>query len=188
MNKIELHPEIILIENFLSKEECQFYIKKGINLGFEEAKVNLDGNQTMFKSIRNNERLMFFDKELAQKLWERIETFIPVKSNNYFPVGLNEMFRIYKYSVGERFKMHRDGSYKRNEFEKSRYSFIIYLNNDFEGGETNFRELFSVNPKEGSALIFRHPHKHEGKKILKGQKYVLRTDVMFKKKKISNEN
>jgi len=44
-----------------------------------------------------------------------------------------------------------------------------------------------VDPKMGSALLFFHgPHAssplHEGSLLKKGRKYVLRTDVMYKKK------
>jgi len=92
------------------------------------------------------------------------------------------MFRIYKYSSGQRFKMHRDGSYIRNENEKSFYTFLIYLNDDFEGGETEFENLFTVAPKKGSALVFYHPLRHEGKTLISGLKYVLRTDIMYSKK------
>ena len=91
------------------------------------------------------------------------------------------MFRIYKYSPGQRFKMHRDGSYIRNEHEKSFYTFLIYLNDDFEGGETEFEGLFTVAPKKGSALVFHHPLRHEGKTLISGLKYVLRTDIMYTK-------
>ena len=182
MKKIELHKEIFLIEDFLTHEECKHYINAELEKGFEEARVNIDGEQIMFKSIRNNERILFFDNELAASLFEKIKIFLPNNEDQFEAIGLNEMFRIYKYSKGERFKMHRDGSFKRNEKEQSRYSLIIYLNDDFEGGQTEFRDLFKVEPKIGTALCFKHPYKHEGKLIRNGNKYVLRTDVMFRKK------
>jgi hypothetical protein len=182
MKKVELHKEIFLVEDFLTNEDCQNYINTGLEKGFEEAKVNIDGEQTTFKGIRNNERILFFDNELATSLFNKVKTFLPKYEEGFELIGLNEMFRIYKYSIGERFKMHRDGSFKRSEKEQSRYSLIIYLNDDFEGGETEFKDLFKVEPKIGTALCFRHPHKHEGKLIKEGNKYVLRTDVMFRKK------
>jgi prolyl 4-hydroxylase len=74
-----------------------------------------------------------------------------------------------------------DGSYSRNENEKSFYTFLIYLNDDFEGGETEFGNLFTVTPIKGSALVFYHPLRHEGKTLISGLKYVLRTDVMYAK-------
>jgi prolyl 4-hydroxylase len=37
-----------------------------------------------------------------------------------------------------------------------------------------------VRPELGKALVFYHPQLHEGMPVVKGRKYVLRTDVMFR--------
>lgn len=179
MEKTILHPEIFLIENFLTNEECDHYIELTKDKVFEEAKINMQGRQVMSKGIRNNDRLMVFDNKLAENLFQKAVGFLPQTYENYEVSGFNEMFRIYKYSPGQRFKMHRDGSYIRNEDEKSFYTFLIYLNDDFEGGETEFEGLFTVSPKKGSALVFHHPLRHEGKTLISGLKYVLRTDIMY---------
>lgn len=183
MEKIILHPEVFLIENFLTNEECDYYIELTKDKVFEEAKINMQGRQVMSKGIRNNDRLMVFDNKLAENLFQKAVEFLPQIHENYKVTGFNEMFRIYKYSPGQRFKMHRDGSYIRNEHEKSFYTFLIYLNDDFEGGETEFEGLFTVAPKKGSALVFHHPLRHEGKTLISGLKYVLRTDIMYIKER-----
>jgi prolyl 4-hydroxylase len=181
MEKTELHPQIFLIEDFLTPQECDYYIELANGEVFEEAKINMYGHQLMNKGVRNNDRLMIFDNELAKNLFEKAVGFLPQTHDDYKVLDFNEMFRIYKYSPGQRFKMHRDGSYIRNENEKSFYTFLIYLNDDFEGGETEFENLFTVTPIKGSALIFYHPLRHEGKTLISGLKYVLRTDVMYAK-------
>lgn len=181
MKKIELHPQIFLIENFLSDSQCDHYIGMTQDKVFEEAKINMGGRQMMSKGIRNNDRLMIFDNDLAKNLFEKAVEFLPQTHEDYKVLDFNEMFRIYKYSSGQRFKMHHDGSYIRNENEKSFYTFLIYLNDDFEGGKTEFENLFTVAPKKGSALVFYHPLRHEGKTLISGLKYVLRTDVMYSK-------
>ncbi|WP_294249727.1 2OG-Fe(II) oxygenase [uncultured Chryseobacterium sp.] len=181
MEKTILHPEIFLIENFLTNEECDHYIELTKDQVFKEAKINMQGRQVMSKGIRNNDRLMVFDNKLPENLFQKAAGFLPQTHENHKVTGFNEMFRIYKYSPGQRFKMHRDGSYIRNEHEKSFYTFLIYLNDDFEGGETEFEGLFTVAPKKGSALVFYHPLRHEGKTLISGLKYVLRTDIMYTK-------
>ncbi len=181
MKKVVLHDEVFLVESFLSEEECAQYLATYKAKEFEEAKVNVDGEQVMFKGIRNNDRLMFFNQDLANEFWNRMEQFVPEKVGFYKSIGLNEMFRVYKYSKGQRFKMHIDGSFKRNLIEESKFSFLIYLNDDFERGETEFRKLFTVTPKKGMPLVFRHRLRHEGKEIVSGEKYVLRTDIMYKR-------
>lgn len=180
MKKIELHPQIFVVEDFLSSRDCSNYIEKAELQIFEEAKVNIMGQQVENKMIRNNDRLLFFDHDLANNLWQKLKEFVPEKIGSSNAIGLNEMFRIYRYEPGQRFKMHRDGSYERNDTEFSILSFLIYLNDDYEGGETEFRKIATVQPKTGMALVFHHPLRHEGKEILEGTKYVLRTDVMYK--------
>lgn len=182
MKKIELHPQIFLIENFLSDSECDHYIEMTKDRVFEEAKINMGGQQIMSKGVRNNDRLMIFDNDLANNLFNKAVDFLPQIHENYKILDFNEMFRIYKYSSGQMFKMHRDGSYIRNENEKSFYTFLIYLNDNFEGGETEFENLLTVAPVKGSALVFYHPLRHEGKTLINGLKYVLRTDVMYSNK------
>ncbi|WP_299161325.1 2OG-Fe(II) oxygenase [uncultured Tenacibaculum sp.] len=181
MKKIELHPEVFTIENFFTSDECNEYLELYKNIKFEEAKISIDGQQVMNKNIRNNDRHIFFNKKLAEKLWNNLKQFIPEKVGFYKALELNEMFRVYKYSAGQRFKMHIDGSFRRNLNEESLYSFLIYLNDDFEGGETEFRKMFTITPQQGTALVFKHRLKHEGKEIMSGTKYVLRTDIMYKR-------
>ena len=69
---------------------------------------------------------------------------------------------------------------------------LIYLNEGYSGGDTVFSEYEygegavtvhskRVTPQTGLILIFRHELKHEGEELVKGRKYVLRTDVMYAK-------
>jgi len=181
MEKIELHPQIFLIEDFLTETECDQYINLSQEKIFEEAKINVFGRQQMNKGVRNNDRLMIFDEKMAEDLFKKASEFLPQEHDGYQILNFNEMLRVYRYAPGQQFKMHRDGSYIRNEREKSFYTFMIYLNDDFEGGETELENLFIVAPKKGTALIFHHPLRHEGKTLISGLKYVLRTDIMYSK-------
>lgn len=181
MKKILYTEQIFVIENFLSTEECKNFIQKSEEIGFEEAKVQVGNNrQAILKGVRNNDRILYNDPVLAAKMYELAKEFLPQGTGLYEICGLNELFRFYKYSPGQRFKMHRDGSFVRNEKEESFYTFMIYLNDDFEGGETEFESICTVKPKTGDLLVFLHPLRHEGKALLSGIKYVLRSDVMYK--------
>jgi prolyl 4-hydroxylase len=117
---------------------------------------------------------------------------LPAVIDGHGLVGFNERWRFYRYRPGQTFKPHRDGSYVRMEsWEESQMTFMIYLNEEMTGGETRFfgdmeqaflqqRPYLSVKPKEGMALAFLHSIWHEGAVVHSGQKYVLRTDVMYK--------
>ncbi|EDP96714.1 2OG-Fe(II) oxygenase [Kordia algicida OT-1] len=178
MEKLAEH--IYVVDNFLSHQECDELIAKSEKMGYEEAKVNMHGKQVLMTTVRNNLRVTYKDEAYAAILWNKIKMHVPEQIGYSYAFGLNEMLRFYKYEKGHRFKMHRDGSYRRNETEASQYSFLIYLNDDFDGGETVFRSGTTIHPKKGSALLFLHGLRHEGAVLKSGTKYVLRTDIMYK--------
>jgi hypothetical protein len=78
-----------------------------------------------------------------------------------------------------------DGPWVPREDESSIYTVVIYLNDDYEGGNTNFLSpgtdhvLFSVSPQQGTALVFNHDTLHEGTQVITGTKYIMRTEIMF---------
>ena len=98
---------------------------------------------------------------------------------------VNERLRVVRYEVGECTTIHFDGAFTRSPTEKSLFTLMVYLNEDFAGGQTNFYrsssyELsFQVQPKTGTALLFDHLFVHEGSVVKEGTKFILRTDVMF---------
>lgn len=175
--------KIWTIENFLTPSECDELIQLSNQLGYEEAKVSTSSGAKMIKGLRNNDRLFHEDNVLAQKLWSALQSFCPTEIEGQIAVGLNERFRFYRYDISQRFKRHIDGRYTRNEQEQSRITFLVYLNDDYQGGETAFDDV-TITPKTGTALCFIHEIKHEGKPLLEGTKYVLRSDVMYKTKSI----
>ncbi len=180
-NLIQHTPNIWTIEGFLDKTECQNLITYSENIGYQEAEVSLATGATMLKSVRNNDRLLYKNEELAQNYWEVLKDFCPKFLENNIAIGLNELFRFYKYTANQRFKRHIDGRFTRPQTtpkEESRITFMIYLNDEFEGGATIFDEL-TIKPKTGNALCFIHEQRHEGSTVTAGTKYVLRSDVMY---------
>lgn len=180
MNYKQLSDKIWIIDRFLSPKACKDLIFFSETRGFEEAEVSLSSGSKMMKGIRNNYRLIYEDQQLAKELWEKLAPFCPHQIDGWNAVGLNERFRFYRYEKGQRFKRHIDGRFQRNEWEESRITFMVYLNDDFLGGATKFDDI-SVQPQIGSALCFMHEQKHEGMPILSHAKYVLRSDIMYRK-------
>lgn len=183
MPKLKKHnSHIWTISDFWNKTICNTIISELETSGLFPTHVeidkvddNLDDNLVS----RNNSRINFISLELAFDIWKAIEYFL--KKNNPIknPVGINESFRFYKYERGQEFKKHKDCSFIRNKNERSSYSLLIYLNDDFEGGETVFNKI-SLVPKIGTAVFFPHTLEHSSNKLLDGLKYILRTDIMCK--------
>ena len=179
--------KVFVIHNFLSREECAALIQRSEGLIYEPGTVA----DVVIEQVRNNERVLVDDVTLAADLFRRAEPFLPADIEGHGLVGFNERWRFYRYRPGQTFKPHRDGSYMRmKSLEESQMTFMIYLNDGMTGGETRFfaemeqafrqRPYLSVQPKEGMALVFLHAIWHEGTVVHSGQKYVLRTDVMYK--------
>jgi len=178
MKTKQVSAHIFTIDNFWTKQECKDFISKSEELGYEAATVDTDKGAKVIQSVRNNNRVIYTDFELAKIIWKKLQSFAPDRIGNSIAVGLNEMFRFYRYQPGQEFKKHIDQSFIRSELEASYYTFMIYLNEDYEGGSTTFSKI-SIQPRQGMALIFLHSLEHEGSAVTRGIKYVLRTDIMY---------
>lgn len=173
---------VYVVHDFLTPAECARYIEMAEGIGFAEAPISTSEGAVMRKDVRNNLRLLTDDPETAEMLWQRIKPWAIDPWRHRQAVGLNERLRFYKYERGQAFAPHFDGPYRRSEFEKSDFTFLVYLNDDFEGGGTRFfqSQTFRIVPRTGSALLFHHPQLHEGEVVESGVKYVLRSDIMYR--------
>eukprot|EP01112_Ceratiomyxa_fruticulosa_P005805 TRINITY_DN1664_c0_g1_i1.p1 TRINITY_DN1664_c0_g1~~TRINITY_DN1664_c0_g1_i1.p1 ORF type:complete len:349 (+),score=83.07 TRINITY_DN1664_c0_g1_i1:128-1048(+) len=207
--EIEGVPDAFLLHNVLTEEECRLYLEEVERLGFTEAPITTGLNSyAMMSDVRDNLRVMWQASDrMLTPIWQRARSFFPtylgdmklkwhLKTTN----ALNERLRFYRYDPEQTFRPHFDGCYRRpSGDEQSHYTFIIYLNDGFDGGETTFfpgniNSLWSkkpvakerrVNPRTGTALVFRHTGVnsplHEGSPhhSIGMRKYVLRSDVMY---------
>jgi predicted 2-oxoglutarate/Fe(II)-dependent dioxygenase YbiX len=175
----QLSENVFIIDSFWSKRQCEDFTAKSESIGYEAATIETEKGHMLVESVRNNNRVIYKDFQLASELWKELQPFAPQRIGNSIAAGLNELFRFYKYQVGQQFRKHRDQSFIRNDSEASYYTFMIYLNDDYQGGETSFNNVV-VKPEQGMALIFRHDLEHAGNPVEKGVKYVLRTDIMYR--------
>lgn len=176
----ERNSGVFTIEHYLSPSECERYIALGDGIGYLPSEVNLPGGSRRAEEIRNNDRVIFDDAALASTLFERARPLLPADIAGWKLHAFNERMRFYRYGPNEYFKWHKDGSFAKSPDEASLLTFMIYLNDGFEGGDTEFRTEF-VQPQAGMALVFPHRAVHQGSAIVSGTKYVLRTDVMYRR-------
>lgn len=187
---IQLDPDVFTVDGLFGLSECNDFIALAESIGFEPASVRTHSGQQMMPNIRNNDRVFLVDHALAELLWDRIESYLP-KLDGCCASGVDSSLRFYRYVPGQKFNRHRDGSVTNDQGETSKLSYLVYLN-DCDGGETLFRDFVEVkgrrekfelrvDPKPGAALLFRHRRWHEGLPVHSGKKYVLRTDVFYRK-------
>ncbi|KAG2383466.1 hypothetical protein C9374_004137 [Naegleria lovaniensis] len=187
----ELDPGNIWIidGDLFAPQECQNLIERSEQKGYKEAPVTVAKNSfKMLKNVRNNQRVMFDDLELTNQL------FYKYGPNEYFAPHYDGHYQREEYQAQT-----LDVTSSLDPLvcmEKSFITVLIYLNDvKGQGGETNFLKskqsgevLFSVKPKQGRVLMFMHGNLHEAKALesndqspLQEYKYVLRTDVMYRK-------
>ncbi|MCK9563829.1 MAG: 2OG-Fe(II) oxygenase, partial [Bacteroidales bacterium] len=197
--------------NVLSSEECRRLVALGESLGYlGDAAVSLP------REIRHNDNVVWVtDGATDGIIWRRVahlaERDLAVFAGKR-PLGLNARFRFYRYGPGDYFKPHSDGSWPGSRVVDGRlvanaypdrYSlmtFLIFLNDGFEGGATRFRvpdgdfygaarraeryREVDVRTPLGAVLCFPHgTHPlhciHSSEPITRGVKYIIRTDMLF---------
>jgi prolyl 4-hydroxylase len=178
--------ELFTLANVLTPGECEGLIQRAEAHGFTDAPITVGANKfRMAPDIRNNRRVMQDNPALAGLLWARVSAHVPQRLGDYRPVGLNERFRYYRYTPGQQFDWHMDGAFVRSQEEQSLLTLMFYLNEGCVGGTTDFMfvadDEIRVAPRQGMALVFSHPMHHRGAPVVEGTKYVLRTDVMYRR-------
>lgn len=79
--------------------------------------------------------------------------------------------QLVRYRPGGFFYTHQDGLDAPSEWRKR--SYVLYLNDDFTGGETSFpAHGVSVPPRAGHALTFPPHFAHRAEPVVAGEKYV----------------
>merc|ERR1719152_26501 len=192
-------------DHLLSDKECTKLIELTTRRGYQAALVNVGcGRQMRMDDTRRSGRCIIDSQPFADELWRRLKPLLPKylygersegTMGRWEPVGLNERFRFLRYSVGDYFRPHSDGTFRResghpNEGDRSFVTLMIYLDQPEVGGETNFVNHFdrhnvrvtAVRPEKGMALFFEHGLLHEGAEVRRGVKHAIRTDVMYRRR------
>lgn len=145
-------------------------------------------------SYRDNDRLVLDDPALAAALFARVRDALPdtltFEGTRWTLDGLNPRFRACRYRDGQAFCVHRDGPWVADPARRTLLTLQLYLNGAeaFRGGHTRFyadataaHTTHAARPAAGDAIAFDHAAWHDGEPVHEGTKYVLRTDVLFRR-------
>lgn len=86
----------------------------------------------------------------------------------------HEGYNMLRYKGGQQYKAHADGT----TADGRAVSAIIYLNNDYEGGEVEFVNFgVKIKPEPGMLLLFpsNYPYTHIAHPVISGTKYAIVT-------------
>lgn len=199
-------PGLGLAKNVLSPAECKAIIAAGESVEFLPDAPLREGEDA---SILAHNFYWVIDTQFHDLLWSRVSPFVPASVNGRLARGINRRFRVYRYVPGAEYRCHIDGAwppsgilpddtyvYDSSPPEKkqsSLFTFLLYLNDEFEGGETTFflpaakegvLNAYPVRPVMGGLAVFPHGDAkgallHEGTGVRKGAKYIIRTDIEY---------
>ncbi|MCY0993159.1 2OG-Fe(II) oxygenase [Nannocystis sp. ILAH1] len=175
------HPPVWTVDDVLTASECVALIDRIESLGPVRAPVTMLRAPVLRPELRTNKRVIIDDPELAALLFERARPAVPPQIGAMTVLGVHERLRCYRYDPGERFAPHFDSACVRADDERSLLTFMVYLNEDFTGGETHFLHLEqTVVPHTGLGVLFQHRHLHEVRAVVTGRKYAVRCDILYK--------
>ncbi|MFG6102194.1 2OG-Fe(II) oxygenase [Leptothoe sp. EHU-05/26/07-4] len=159
------------IPHFLSPEECMVIILKAEMLGFKPAQERSSG--------RYNQEVRLEETTILGTLAMRLINYLSDDGACQLQLAdLGDLLECYRYDEGEYIAPHSDAHKKLKSGFLSNLTLIAYLNDDIQGGETYFSESkLPIAPKLGKAVIFKQALRHEGAKVLRGTKYIIRTDL-----------
>lgn len=175
-------PFILHLDHVLSIEECDELIKLSKNRLQPSRIVDPTTGEEKVAPGRTSKGMYFTIRENA--LITTIENRIAELTN--FPVENGEGLQVLNYDIGEEYKQHFD-YFPPNKVDHDKGgqrvgTFLIYLNDVIEGGETVFPKAgVSIVPKKGSAVYFHYGNSkeqvdrmsvHSSVPIVKGEKWV----------------
>jgi hypothetical protein len=181
-------PRIRVIEGFATPEECDWIMARAQGrLGPAMVLDKQTGREKTHPDRTN--KAIELDVPAMDVVTQIVRARIAAATN--LPLPVFEPAQVMHYSVGEEFRPHYDfltGDAEGWAAQLERYgqriaTFLLYLNDDFEGGETDFPSIgLSHRGGKGDALFFANvdgsgaPDRktlHAGRPPGRGQKWIL---------------
>lgn len=174
-------PLVWTVDGALTAAQCDSYIRRFQEGSSEIAPVITKHGVEVDLAVRSNTRVMWDDRDEADRLLDTVAVKVPLRLQGLRRCGANPRLRIYRYAPGERHTAHWDTVVELAGGVRSLLTLVFYLNDGFAGGDTDFPELKQrITPKTGRALLFQHRILHEASEVQSGEKFVLRTDVLYR--------
>ena len=214
-----------VLENVLSAKECQQLIHVATALGYRYdhpiTLVNPTGIDSCEWFINNTIHDTIYNR-VKQHLPKTMGGESCTNNGGGALLhSINKRWRFFQYNQNCVYRPHIDGSWPESRLiqidddgnkdsassyryendesgtTRSYLTFLIYLNDDFTGGETRYYYNVSTNgdnnatkmvargvtPKRGCVMVFPQGNTasllHEGSAVTQGTKYVVRTDVLY---------
>jgi len=161
------------LDRFLTNKECDKFIELIDNLR----------NQKPFTNVGNFSNSISTDMDLANKFYVKLSQY-NISDNILRP---NDVITAGKYLPGNSFGLHTDTGlfYDPINKEETRWTLLIYLNDDYVGGSTEFylnnlSDKKIIKPEKAKAILFDIDLWHKGNEVISGTKYWIGCEIIGK--------
>lgn len=182
--------EVLEIFDLLTPNECKQLIAYAKKKGLNDSDVLSYGTSSgteVNSDYRKSKTSWVYDSEhpIVMKIAQYSQQITGI------PIENQEMLQIAQYEPNGKFNEHFDACVyndkqyceKMNNYAGQRRStLLVYLNDDFTGGETEFVDIgLKIKPEQGKAILFWNvdenenlmlKSKHRGNPVLKGEKWI----------------
>lgn len=135
------------------------------------------GNDVMNINGLIHTALKEFEKGLQESIHSGVARYLATAGNIRLSSDLG--FELLRYGQGQRYSEHVDSMPGSSSiYGQRQLSAVLYLNDDFEGGELHFtRQGLTYNPEAGSLVVFpsNFCFPHASLPVLNGTKYAVVT-------------
>ncbi len=168
-------PKIELHEDFLTPHECQEFLRQPFEFKNSQG-WDATTDAPHYTEYRTSSSA--YNSKLTNVLKQKISDYLSVD------ITTIEDLQVQRYHPGQEFKRHFDYFHSGRHLDNNRIAtMIIYLNDNFTGGNTEFPRLnLSIKPKAGTGLYFEFGYddpninlltEHSGNPVTYGVKYIV---------------
>ena len=184
---VEPKIQLMIVDDFLSRNTCEGLIRVSQD-HYAASRVGANGHNVVVDRSKRDSESCFLtrdcaDSELVQKVNKRL---LDLYDNHDLH---SDHLQIHKYNRMQFFGAHHDYLHVDTQAERiadtgqRTWTMIVFLNDDFYEGCTEFPELFiKVRPKRGSLVVWNNLNEdgsvnpltlHKGNPVTHGTKYLL---------------
>ncbi|GKY99001.1 hypothetical protein MPSEU_000855800 [Mayamaea pseudoterrestris] len=201
-----VEPRVFSIKNFLTSEECDELVKLALTHDMQASTVYSGSlvrhQRDLSTRSSTNTWLERATTDLTNRIYERAAKVLQIDQSllqapmdddvhaNHHSIA--ESLQVVRYKENEEYAPHHDFVYpsQKHRMQPTRFAtLLLYLNDNFEGGETrfpratnaNFHDGITIEPKKGTAILFYNVlpdgnvddlSQHSGQPVTKGEKFL----------------
>jgi len=176
-----LKDDVFIVDNLITEQECRSiigYLDGIVNAGhLEWNQISFYGSFAMGYWPHDDNLLLF---GLPSDYFSQLKEKIKKAGEECFGRDLSEVsYHAQKWVIGAFASFHSDNTHEDgtpSAFYKSKYAGFLYLNDNFKGGDLNFKHHdIVIKPKPGRLAFFKggHGNEHEVTTVKEAERYTV---------------